>query len=448
MDDYSLLVDPVVTSADGWWRVWALDRVRPLTYLSFWLNYQIGGESPWDYHAVNWALHLASVWLCSLTLSRLLPANAVFFATAVFALHPVQTESVAYVFARSTLLCGLFSLAALALWTRGRHWLAVAMCGLALLAKEEAVALPVVIALLHWSISRNHREWRPIAAMFALAALVGARGLFVATTQAGTGAVASAGIGPLDYFATQSYVLVRYALEIAAPVALTFDPDIPVMNNWRGWALWLAWIAVAAWASRRFSKARAGFWVLAGLAFLAPTSTILPINDLSADRRLYLVLVAVGAALAPLVPVRLGYAVAALLAFAAFTRTQTWATEEALWRDTVAKSPEKVRPRVQLARAVAPGEALAVLGDLADPLAEAERGRVLMELRRPAEALTSFGRVLAARPGDAGALTNRGVALAALGQAEAARADFERALAVDRCYAPALRNLGRPLCGR
>ena len=42
-DDYSLFSDPIVTSPSGWWEVFRLERTRPLTYLTFWLNYQLGG---------------------------------------------------------------------------------------------------------------------------------------------------------------------------------------------------------------------------------------------------------------------------------------------------------------------------------------------------------------------------------------------------------------------
>lgn len=436
LDDYSVLRDPMLTSATGGWELWALNRVRPLSYFTLWLNYQVGGEAPFGYHLVNWLLHLASVWLCGRTLGRLLPANAALLATVVFALHPVQTESVAYVFARSTLLCGLCCWAALDAWTRGRLWWAVAWQGAALLAKEEAVALPVVVALLEGSWLR----WRPLAAMFALALVAGLRSVWAGAALAGSGVLSESGVKPLDYLATQSYVLLRYAAQLVAPVALNFDPDIALLSDWRGWAWWLVWIGVGALAVRRFASW--GVWVLAALAFLAPTSSVLPIADLSADRRLYLA-VAMLAAAVPVVPRKVVLGVGVLLGVLACGRALTWMTEESLWRDTVAKSPAKARPRVQLARVVTPSEALVVLGDLADPLVWAERGRVLMELGRPAEALAMFGQVLGATPGDPGALTNRGAALAALGQGEAARGDFERALASDACFYPALRNLRR-----
>ena len=432
----------MLTSVRGGWEVWQPWRVRPLSYFTLWLNYQLGGPSPFGYHLVNWLLHLGSVWLAWRTLARLLSANGALLAAVIFALHPLQTESVAYVFARGTLLCGFCCWAALDAWTAGRPWRAVAFQTLALLAKEEAVALPVVIALLEWRRARSLLEWKPLAAMLAVTTAAGARSFVAGTMLAGSGVLSQSGVTPLDYLATQSYVLLRYAGEILLPVAINFDPDIPLLASWLGGSLWLIWIALAALAIKHF--AQGGVWLLAALAFLSPTSTILPIQDLSADRRLYLALGALGAALGtwkPGVPRKASLVLGLLLLTLSLARSFTWLTEESLWRDTVAKSPNKSRPRVQLARAVLPQEALALLAGLQDPLALGERGRVLMELGRPADALPVFGQLLAAAPGDPAALTNRGAVLAALGQTEAAQGDFRRALEKDPCFYPAWRNL-------
>src|SRR5436309_5212949 len=62
-DDYAIFADPAITSASGWWEVWRPVQTRPLTYFTFWLNYQLGGRNPAGYHAVNLALHLAAVLL-------------------------------------------------------------------------------------------------------------------------------------------------------------------------------------------------------------------------------------------------------------------------------------------------------------------------------------------------------------------------------------------------
>ena len=62
-DDYFMLNDPVVQAPSGWWEVFRLERTRPLTYLTFWLNYQLGGDNAAGYHIVNLLLHLAAAFV-------------------------------------------------------------------------------------------------------------------------------------------------------------------------------------------------------------------------------------------------------------------------------------------------------------------------------------------------------------------------------------------------
>jgi Flp pilus assembly protein TadD len=135
-------------------------------------------------------------------------------------------------------------------------------------------------------------------------------------------------------------------------------------------------------------------------------------------------------------------------------RTQVWMTEERLWREAVRRAPEKVRPKIQLARAVPAGEALELLArarNLApyDPAVAAETGKILLSEGQPAGALEEFGRALALDPLDARNFNNRGVALDALGQTEAARQDFERALRIDPGLIEPRQNLEKlPAPGR
>ena len=135
-------------------------------------------------------------------------------------------------------------------------------------------------------------------------------------------------------------------------------------------------------------------------------------------------------------------------------QTQVWMTEERLWREAVRRAPEKVRPKIQLARAVPAAEALELLArarDLApyDPAVAAETGKILLSEDQPAAALEEFGRALALDPLDARNFNNRGVALDALGQTEAARQDFERALEIDSGLIEARQNLEKlPAPGR
>ncbi|HXA68319.1 MAG TPA: tetratricopeptide repeat protein, partial [Bryobacteraceae bacterium] len=198
-------------------------------------------------------------------------------------------------------------------------------------------------------------------------------------------------------------------------------------------------------------RARAGFWFLAGLVLLLPSSSIFPATDLAADRRMYLPMIGFATCAALLLervrPVFLA-PILILLVGLSFARTATWRTEESLWADAVAKAPAKIRPRIQLARAVEPSKALPMLEQTRqmapdDPRIPAEEGRIYMSLGMPERALPEFGRALALSPHSVDAMNNRGVALLALHQREAARADFERALAIDPCQFDARLNLSR-----
>jgi tetratricopeptide (TPR) repeat protein len=219
------------------------------------------------------------------------------------------------------------------------------------------------------------------------------------------------------------------------PWGFTIDPDIrPALGEELfAWGLVIGAIVY-------FRKNR---WVVAGMILLIPSSSIFPATDLAADRRMYLPLIALTAAVAPFVW-RWKYLAAPVLILLSIGRMEVWRTERTMWQEAVERSPGKARPAIQLARAVPPQDALRVLESApieADVLTE--RGRVYLDLGQPADALGEFGRALALTPKDAHAINNRGVALLALGQNNAARADFERALQVDPNLQDARQNLTR-----
>src|SRR4051794_3965819 len=87
-DDYAIF-DPNLTTVPGWMGAFTLRQTRPLTYLTFWLNYAIGGGDPILYHAVSLGLHLGTVWLAYECLRRLMTEAAAGAAVAIFALHPL-----------------------------------------------------------------------------------------------------------------------------------------------------------------------------------------------------------------------------------------------------------------------------------------------------------------------------------------------------------------------
>jgi len=437
-DDYAIFSGPILRF-DLW-------QTRPLTLLSFWLNYQADGARPIGYHAVNLLLHLVAVLLAYECLKRLMSERAAVLAAAVFAIHPMQAEAVNYVWARSILLATVLCLASLLEWLRGRPWIAVAWFAAALLAKEECAAFPLLL----WGTPPGlpHRPGRlPHIAMFGLSLLAGARVIYATLVTPGVPAGFQAGISPWLYFSSQSVVILRYLRLLILPYGFTVDPDVHV-PVWLGLVAWVGILGAVAYVWRSGK----GRWLAAGLLLLLPSSSIFPAADLAADRRMYLPMVAfaaaAGLALAQVKPPWVTAALGAILLAFSVVRTTVWMSEQALWREAVERAPDKVRPKIQLARAVPAAQALELLNQARlsapyDPAIAAEIGKILLSEGQPEAALEEFGRALALAPRDARNLNNRGVALQALWQTEAARQDFERALAIDPNLTEARENLAR-----
>jgi tetratricopeptide (TPR) repeat protein len=418
----------------------------------------LGDGNPVGYHAVNLVLHLVAILLLWDALGPYLSPSAKLIATAIFAVHPFQAEPVNYIFARSTLLATVFCLAAFRSWSRGHGWWSVAWFGAALLAKEECVAFPIFLLLIALPLSPKSKKLAPIAAMFALSFAAGLRVLFAVQTTPGSGAGAQAAVRWKSYLLTEGLAILRYFRMLVLPWGFTVDADFPVRAVWLGVLAWLMLLGLVVLAWRSRNRSRAGIWFLAGLALLLPSSSIFPANDLAADYRMYLPMIGfagcIGVLLERVRPLYLAAVLVALVSLS-FLRTEVWRTEESLWADAAEKAPAKVRPRIQLARAVDPARALDILEQARrmapdDPEIPSEEGRVYLSLGNPGQALVGFGRTLALAPRSADALNNRGAALLALNQRDAAMEDFKRALDLDPCQFNArlnLRHLGISVAG-
>ena len=444
-DDYAIFSS--VGTHSLWW---CLQQTRPLTYLTFWLNYRAGGENPLGYHAVNLALHLVAVLLLYEALRRLIPPEAAFVASAIFAVHPIQAEAVEYVWGRSIVLAAVFCFASLLEWVRGRQWIAVGWFAAGLLAKEECAAFPVALivgqAMLPAAACQAARrlkaggsqDWLPHISMLALSLLAGVRVIYATAVTPGAPAGFQAGISPWHYFLAQGLVIWRYLRLLVLPFGFTVDPAIAIPPLWLGLLAW-AGLAALAWRWR---------WLLIGFLLLLPSSSIFPAQDLAADRRMYLPLAAFTVAAALALPRKFSTWIVLALIALSIGRTYIWMSDERLWREAAAQAPNKVRPKIQLSRNVAPAEALTLLAQArqlapGDPAIATETGKVLLSQGNAAAALSEFGRALALDPHDAQNYNNRGVALQALGLTEPARQDYLRALAIDPALTEALRNLKR-----
>ena len=167
-----ILVKTMIKSASdlsGLWQIWfdpsnpnlqegTLGEAHywPILYTTFWIEHRIWGFAPAGYHVVNILLHFANAALLWRLLVRLAVPGA-WLAAAVFAVHPVHTESVAWVIARKDLLSGLFYLWAALAWFRFterpglRRYLAVAALFVAgALCKSVVVTLPAALLVFHW----------------------------------------------------------------------------------------------------------------------------------------------------------------------------------------------------------------------------------------------------------------------------------------------------------
>jgi hypothetical protein len=439
LDDYTLFSDPAVTSPSGWLYVWHPLQTRPLTYFTFWLNYQLSGQDAIGYHAVNIALHLLAVWLLYGTLARFVGGRAALIAAAVFAFHPIQTEPIEYVFARAIVLATIFCLLSMRSWRDGRYWAAAGWFTLALLSKEECVAFPLFLLLIRPALL-------PAVGMLCLSVSAGGRVLLALKALHISGAGAAVGISPLTYLAAQGTVVARYFQLFLVPHGFTFDPDIPVARDWRAGLAWAVIVGVAALLWKCHPHGR---WFTAGLILLAPSSTIFPAQDLAADRRVYLPMVAF-ATLAGLllvdVPRRILIPLAVGLIAVSFGRTQVWRSEQTLWAEAVERAPKKLRPRILLARASDMETAMEVLNAAQsiapeDPNPPLEKGLRLIAANLPDLALSEFERALALAPNDPKIINNYGVALAKLGQEDAAIEEFRYALRIDPCWSSARANL-------
>ncbi len=366
-DDWQVVLgDPRIASPQAWWE--SMPGMRALTKLTYALNHALGARVE-GFRLVNLLLHATNTVLAFLlvrTLARRLrtasaDAAPVIAAVAalLFGLHPVQTESVTYIAARSNLLASLFCLLALLLWLRGQQqravlwWSLSALCFIAALAgKETAVMLPIAMLLCLFAARTFDR--RDLAMPVLLVVLFA--GLLVLVwpwfpydylvrTSLETR-------GPLENLAAQAHGVGWLGGQLFRWDRLNADPMLQAPQQLsaalvlQGGAL--VTLLLAGVLSLRRHPA-VGFGVLWFFLWLAPTNSLLARLDLANDRQLYLALLGPAWCIGHCVPL-LGrkawlaiFALAVLLAFGTASRNRVYATEVTFWQDVVMKSPHNGR---------------------------------------------------------------------------------------------------------
>jgi tetratricopeptide (TPR) repeat protein len=416
--------------------------VRPVLMFSYWTNVQISREDTFSYHLFNLVIHGLAAVFVFFVIRKLMewagtdsrPRNwLAAFGALVFLLHPLQTESVAYIAGRSESLSGMFAAGAIAAFLYRRSaaisWVEVAavlmMFGAAVLSKEQAVVVPAVLLLTDFwwnpgfSLKGILRNWK-LYGLMAVGAAAGVALFWNLIRGQGTGGTAGFSIKEFtwyQYLFTQFRSLWVYIGNFILPVNLNLDWDFPISRTIvdHGAVLGLiglAALAGAAWYFRhRFRLAAYGFFLF--LVLLLPTSSILPIKDPLADRRMYLpmiglILIAIdflGRLKVNRTSLMTTCGVVVLAAAGVtYARAAVWSDPVSIWEDTVRKSPGKSRAHFQLAQAYS------------------EQGRF-------DRAVTEFEKAAEGQPPEFTLLLDWGLAYDGLHQPEKALAKFREAAA-------------------
>src|SRR5215510_2200181 len=185
-DDDNTTTPPELRSLDGLGRIWFQPRATaqyyPLLFSSYWLQQRLWGDSTTGYHLVNLLLHIGCVVLV-LKILRFLRVPGAELAAIIFALHPVNVETVAWISERKNMLSGIFALAATLSYlksdeNRSRRFyaLAIGLFLLGLLSKTAIVTLPLAWLVIFWW-KRGAISWRrdvmPMTPCFFLSAAAG-----------------------------------------------------------------------------------------------------------------------------------------------------------------------------------------------------------------------------------------------------------------------------------
>jgi hypothetical protein len=236
-DDAYVANNELLTAPDGLRRIWfsfdSPSQYFPLVYSTFRIERAVWGLNPTGYHWVNLLLHVANALLVWRLLTRLnVPGG--WLAGAIFALHPVQVESVAWITERKNVLMGFFFLLTLLAWIafidqrpKRRSFfygLALILYALALSAKTTACTLPAALLLILW-LEKKPINWARILqiAPFVLLGLgMGLLTVWWERYHQGTSRALFPFLGPVDRILVASRAVWFYLGKLIWPSKLSF----------------------------------------------------------------------------------------------------------------------------------------------------------------------------------------------------------------------------------
>lgn len=459
---------------------------HPLTWLSHMLDAQLFGMRAGYHHWVSVLLHVANTLLLMAFLVRTTGAvGRSAFVAALFALHPLHVESVAWIAERKDVLSTLFFMLTLLFYQRyaraatpARYLPVFACLALGLMAKPMLVTLPFVLLLLDvWPLGRYRPGegggpvLRLVAEKLPLFALAAASSIITFLVQREGGAVSGLELTPLGLRLANALVSsVLYIRNMFWPANLAVMYPMPASIpawQWLGALLTLLAISygVLRQATRRPWLAVGWFWYL---GTLVPVIGLVQVGTQAmADRYTYIPLIGLFIIVSwggydllaryarPrwTVPLLATLLVAALSA-ATWHQTRYWSDARTLWQHALEVSRDNYRAHVALGSLLEEeghnreaAEHFAAALRIEPRYAEAHNklGVALAALGHPDQALEHYRRALRLNPGLAAAHTNLGNALAAQGRLDGALREYQEALRLNPDDALAANGMGSAL---
>lgn len=457
-DDRYITHNRMLRDAEGLKLIWAekgsTPQYYPLVHTMYWVEYHLWGLNPMGYHLVNVLLHAGGGWVLWLVLRRLRVPGA-WLAAAIFLLHPIQVESVAWVTERKNVLAGLLFFASIWAYlrfvqfgnedpkpSRGWYALSLALFVGALLSKTVACSMPAVMVLVLWW--KRRLSWKHAAALLPFFAI----GLYMAMGTASMERDVVGARGAEWAFTPVQRVLIAgraawfYVGKLLWPVNLTFIYprwDIDPSQAWQfvypiAMLGVIVALGVAAWRWR--GPAAAVLYFLGTLVPALGFFNIYPMRySFVADHFQYLsgiglvvLIVALAAHYRPggarRAAMGAGGVILLTLGVLTWRQTHVYANLQSLWRDTLAKNPSAWIASYNLGlEMLDESNGLAAEGQSMHAIDPERAGEFLSEARRARdEALGLFQQTVNNKPDHA-------KAHAAIGEILRQKGDLQGALA-------------------
>jgi protein O-mannosyl-transferase len=484
-DDAYITNNELLTAPDGLRRIWfSLDspsQYFPLVYTMFRFERAWWGLSPTGYHFVNILLHLANALILWSLLARLRVPGA-WLAGAIFALHPVQVESVAWITERKNVLMGLFFLLTIRAWvefvdkqTKHRWFfyvLALLLYALALFSKTTACTLPAALLLILWLQGRriNQRQLVQLVPFVVLALGMGLLTVWWERYHQGTRGPLFA-ISPPERLLIASRAIWFYLGKLFWPSNLTFIYPRWIVSPTHlleyAWLAALGGLCAVIFFARRYVGRSLEVAALFFVATLSPVLGFIMLYTFRytfvADHYQYLASIGpIALASAGITTLAasfkvsrhfiFGAAVCIVAALAVFTWRQStmYADIEALWRTTIARNPGcwmahnnlgiVLSQKGEIDEAIAHyRKTLEMSPDFAD--ADYNLGNALLQKGEIDAAILHCQRAVTIQPNDPEAQVALGNALFQKGLIDESIVHYQKALAIRPYYVTAHYNL-------